>query len=215
VCDEAFPQADGWFSRFYAESRDWNAPYIVPFRPFAQDEVNATALYIWEPALIPGLLQPEGYARAVLERDPKATEGEIVERLAGRLERQKILTRDNPPDAWFLIDGGVLHRGIGGPKVMHEALRHLAETARRPNVTLQVMTAPMHIGLQGSLNIAETIGAETIAWLDDIAGGRLIEDPATIAALAARFRHLQTEALTPADSLDLIEHTAEERWTTS
>jgi transcriptional regulator with XRE-family HTH domain len=214
VCDEAFPQADGFFGRFYAESRDWNAPYIVPFRPFAQDEANATALYVWEPVLIPGLLQTEDYARAILTCDPKASDGEVAERLTGRMTRQKILFHNGSPDSWFVIDSAVLGREVGGPKVMQAALRHLAEMARRPNVTLQVLTAPMHLGLQGSLNIAETTGAETIAWLDDIAGGRLIEDPATVAAVAARFRHFQTEALTPADSLDLIEQTAEERWST-
>jgi hypothetical protein len=214
ICDEAFPSADGFFGRFYTESRDWNAPYIVPFRPFAQDEANATALYTWEPALIPGLLQTEDYARAILTCDPKASDGEVTERLTGRLSRQRIIFRTPPPDCWFVIDSAVLHREAGGPKVMHAALLHLAEIARRPHVTLQVMAASMHIGLQGSLNIVETTGAETIAWLDDIAGGKLIEDPATVAALAARFRHFQAGALTPADSIDLIEQTAEEKWTT-
>jgi hypothetical protein len=214
VCDDALPGADGWFGRFYAESRDWNAPYSVPFRPFAQDEADATTLYVWEPCLLPGLLQTEEYACAVLASCPGASAGEIAERVTGRLSRQQIFARSDPTEYWFVIDVTVLHREVGGPKVMHAALRHVADTAARPNITIQVLTASVHVGLQGSLNIAETRATETVAWLEDIVEGRFIKDRAGLAAAANRFRHLQAQALAPADSLSLIEQTAEGQWST-
>ncbi|MBV9448916.1 MAG: helix-turn-helix domain-containing protein [Streptosporangiaceae bacterium] len=214
VCDEAFPHFDGWFARFYAESRDWNAPFAVPFRPFTQDEAEATALYAFEPALVPGLLQTEDYARAVLSRHPNVSDGEVAERVAARLARQAVLTRDEPPLVWFVLDAAVLHSEVGGPKVMYEALRHVAEMSQHPNVTTQILTSSVHVGLQGSVWIAEKADASATASVEDMADGRLVEDAATVGMLATRFRHLQTEALAAADSLALIAQIAEERWNT-
>jgi transcriptional regulator with XRE-family HTH domain len=212
VCDEAFPQLGGWFTRFYAESRDWNAPFPPSFRPFAEDEAEATALYVFQFALVPGLLQTEDYARAVLSRHPNASDGEVAERVAARLARQAILARDEPPLTWFVLDAAVLHRDVGGPKVMYAALRHVAEMSRRPHITTQVLTTGAHVGLQGSFDIAEKAGATVTANLEDIADGRVVKDTATVSMVATRFRHLQTEALSAADSLALIEQIAEERW---
>ena len=212
VCDQAFPASGGWFTRFYIESRDWNAPFPAPFRPFAQDESEATALYVFEPVLIPGLLQTEDYARAVLSQHPNVSDGEVSERVTARMARQAVLARSDPPLVWFVLDAAVLHRPVGGPKVMHAALCHVAEVSRLPNVTIQILTSNVHVGLQGSVNIAETAGARTTANLEDMADGRLVNDHVTVSMVATRFRHLQTEALSAADSRALIEQIAEEKW---
>lgn len=130
VCDEAFPEMNGWFSRFYQDSRDWNQPFAEPFRTFAAYEAEATALYGYEHALIPGLLQTEAYARAALSRHPAVTDGEITERLAARMARQAVLARDDAPMAWFVMDESVLTRRVGSAKIMYDALTHLAAVSR-------------------------------------------------------------------------------------
>ncbi len=212
VCDEAFPSSDGWFTRFYVESRDWNPPFADAFRPFAEYEAEATVLYVFENSVIPGLLQTEEYAREILSRHPGVTDGEVTERVAARIARKGVLTCDDPTLAWFVLDVAALHREICDRKVMYKALRHLAEMALLPNVTVQTLTSRAHVGLQGAVNIAETTGAGTVANLADLADGRIVHDQAIVSLLATRFRHLQAEALSPVDSLAVIEQIAEEHY---
>jgi transcriptional regulator with XRE-family HTH domain len=118
----------GWLRPYHAELPEEYAAYI-------SFEAEARATRNYESLYIPGLLQTEDYARAILTCDPKASDGEVAERLTGRMARQKILSQNGSPDSWFVIDSAVLGREVGGRKVMYAALRHLAEMARRPNVT--------------------------------------------------------------------------------
>ena len=213
VCDEAFPEMNGWFSRFYQDSRDWNQPFAEPFRTFPQYEAEATALYGYEHAFIPGLLQTEDYAREVVSRHPTVTDGEVTERVAARIARQAVMARDNPPMSWWVIDETVLTRRIGSAKVMHDALTHLVVMSRRPRVCVQVLgDVGGHVGLQGAFSIAEQAGARTTVYLEDIADGRVTDDGGTVAAVSLRFRWLQAEALSPRASTDFIERIAEETW---
>lgn len=191
----------------------WNQPFAASFRPFTAYETAATALYTFEHSLIPGLLQTEAYAEAVLTRQPSVTPGEVAERVAARLERQAILYRDDPPMLWTVLDENVLTRRVGDAKIMHAALRHLADMSRRPNVILQVLAdADAHVGLQGSVQIAETASGDIAASLEDLADGRLIAESSTVAKLTMRFRWLQAEALPAGASRALIERIAEDKW---
>ena len=107
-----------------------------------------------------------------------------------------------------------LHREIGSPKIMHEALLHVADTARSPNVTVQVIPAngTYHLGLQGAFIIAERFGALARVFIEEAADGRTSDDAEMVNRLSVRFRHLQTVAMTPAESAGLIERIADERW---
>ena len=103
MCDRAFPDRGGWFSEFYAESRTWIAtpPW---FRSWVEHEQHAATLRLWQPCVLSGLLQTEEYARAILAVNPGVTEDQVSERLAARLARQAILTRDDPPSR--VVPGG-------------------------------------------------------------------------------------------------------------
>ena len=109
LCDQAFPGRAGWFSEFYEESCTWIAtpPW---FRSYVSHEQCARTLRNWFPSLIDGLLQTEDYARAILAVSPGVTEDEVSGRLAARMTRQTILTREDPPAAWFLVDEAALRR---------------------------------------------------------------------------------------------------------
>ena len=119
MCDRAFPDRDGWFGEFYAESRTWIAtpPW---FRSWVEHEQQAATLRIWQLGVLSGLLQTEQYARAILAVNPGVTEEQVSERLAARLARQAILARDDPdpPAAWFLVDEAALRRCVGSPEIM-------------------------------------------------------------------------------------------------
>ena len=206
MCDRAFPDRDGWFSEFYAESRTWIAtpPW---FRSWVEHEQQAATLRIWQLGVLSGLLQTEAYARAILTVEPGVTEDQVSERLAARLARQAILARDDPPAAWFLVDEAALRRCVGSPEAMAGQLPHLAGLARLPNVTIQVVPSIAHAGLLGGFAVAERA-----AYVETAVAGQVFEDAEIIAGLLTRFDTLRNEAFRGSESLALIERMCEE-WT--
>ena len=204
MCDRAFPDRDGWFSEFYAESRTWIAtpPW---FRSWVEHEQHAATLRISQLGVLSGLLQTEDYARAILTVEPGVTEDQVSERLAARLARQAILTRDDPPAAWFLVDEAALRRHVGSPDVMAAQLAHLAGVARLPNVTIQVVPNIAHAGLLGGFAVAERA-----AYVETAVAGQVFEDADIIAGLLTRFDTLRNEAFRGSESLTLIERMCEE-----
>ena len=201
----------GIFERI--EERLHGVPFSAGFRPFQPHEAEAAELRLFQHTLLPGLLQTEDYARAVLSKHPNATAEEISERVAGRLNRQVILDRAVPPPPvlWVLLDENVLRREIGSPKIMHEQLLHLVELSQRPNITIQVISRiGAHPGLHGAFAIAETQDHRTIVYLETAADGQTVEDPGTAADMALMFDTLRTEAYKGSETLALIERVAEE-----
>ena len=207
------PGTPGTFGRLVVRLR--NLPFPASFRSFAPHEAEATALYIFEHSMIPGLLQTEAYARAILETHPDVTEDVVIQRLAGRLSRQEILDRDDPPPpvVCALLDQSTLNREIGGPVAMRDQLVHLVAMSRRPNITVQVIpNTGAHPGLLGAFTVADLGGSPGIVNLEDIADGRVTEDAATVSMVALRFHSLRGDALSKGASRDLIEGVIQERW---
>ena len=207
------PGTPGTFGRLVARLR--NLPFPASFRSFAPHEAEATALYTFEHSFIPGLLQTQAYARAVLEAYPDVTEDVVSERLAGRLSRQAILERDDPPPpvVCALIDQSALNREIGGPAVMRDQLAHLVAMSRRPNITVQIIpNAGTHPGLLGAFTVADLGGLPGIVNIEDITEGRVSEDAAMVSMVALRFHSLRGDALSRGASRDLIEGVIQERW---
>ena len=206
MCDEAFPDRDGWFTEFYAESRTWIAtpPW---FRSWVEHEQQAATLRIWQLGVLSGLLQTEDYARAILAVEPGVTDDDVNARLTARLKRQALLTRDDPPAAWFLVDEAALSRRIGSPDVMAAQLGHLAGLARLPNVTIQVVPNIAHAGLLGGFAVAEHA-----AYVETAVAGQVFEDAGNMAGLLTRFDTLRSEAFRGSESLTLIERMCKE-WT--
>ena len=205
MCDRAFPDRDGWFGEFYAESRTWIAtpPW---FRSWVEHEQQAATLRIWQLGVLSGLLQAEQYARAILTVEPGVTEDQVNERLAARLARQAILIREDPPAAWFLVDEAALRRCVGSAGIMAGQLAHLLGVTRLPNVTIQVVPDIEHAGLLGGFAIAEHA-----AYVETAVAGQVFEDAEIIAGLLTRFDTLRNEALRGSESLALIERMCE-RW---
>jgi hypothetical protein len=206
------PGTPGTFGRLVIRLR--RLPFKASFRSFVPHEAEATALYVCEHSFVPGLLQTEDYARAVLMKHLDATEDLVDERLAGRLARQAILDREDPPPPllYVLMDQNVLNREIGGPDVMRAQLEHLVAMSKRPNISVQIIpNTAAHLGLNGASTVADLGAGPSIVNLEDIADGQVTEDAATVSMVAARFHSLRGDALPKAASRDLIEGVIRER----
>jgi transcriptional regulator with XRE-family HTH domain len=213
ACSATF--ANEWFLRFWKDSQTWGADaFPQSLREFAAYEAEAVTLWACEHSLVPGLLQVEDYALACLERHPDTLPEQAAERAAARIARQSVLERDRPPRFWVLVDESALHREVGGPKVMAAQMQRLAEMARWPNITVQLLSMKgAHVGLSGGFVVAETPEI-TVAYLDHQADAMTVDSPATVALLCSRFDSLRTEAYRGSESLMLIEEAAD-RWTGS
>ena len=195
------------------EKRLRGIPFSAGFRPFQPYEAEATTLRLFEHTLIPGLFQTEDYARATLAAHPHTSADVVEERVAARLARQEILTREDPPSPilWVLLDENVLRREVGNRKVMHDQVGHLAAMAGRPAITVQVIpSSVVHPGLHGAFAIAELPDMPAIVYLETARGGQTIEDPSAGADLSVRFDALRTEALAGSASVRLIEKVMDE-----
>jgi transcriptional regulator with XRE-family HTH domain len=184
------------------------------FQEWADIEAQATVLRWYEPLVVPGLLQTEDYARAILSARPDGNLSDLDEQVAARLARQAVLDRTDAPQLWCILDEGVLHRAIGGTKVMRSQLYRLAEVAEHPKTTIQIIRAnDAHSGLLGAFIIADLDGKPSEAYLETAAEGQVTDSSSAVAHVALSFDRLRADAESRAVSRDLIRKVAEERWT--
>jgi len=216
---DAVPELDtrGGLARLWGNLRKGLRHRAVPgwFQPWTHFEAQAATLRSYEPLLVPGLLQTQDYARAILAARPGGKHDDLDDQVAARIGRQAILVRADPPQLWCVVDEGVLHRCIGGPKVMHGQLEHLADLAENPQTTIQVIpaSAGAHAGLLGGFVIADLDGSPGMVYLETAAEGQIADSPAIVAHAMLRFDALRSEALPRAASRDLIMKVAAEKWT--
>jgi transcriptional regulator with XRE-family HTH domain len=199
-CDDVFPERRGWFSEFYGESRHW--PEVpASFKSWPEYEDKAANLRDWSPSIVTGLLQTEDYARALISVQPHISQGTITARLANRMQRQsRVLNRDDPPSAWFVIDELSLYREVGSAEVMAAQLRHLLDVATMPKVTIQVLPAVTH-----PVNASGFLMADDSVWIEHAAGGFVYTEKETCSGIALRFDSLRGECYRVSESLALIE----------
>jgi hypothetical protein len=203
-CDAAFPERKGWFLEYYSELRGWSE---VPasFRSWPEYEDSAVRLHDWSPSIVTGLLQTEDYARALIATLPGVTGDTVAARLAARMERQKrVLHRAGPPRAWFLVDELSLYREVGGREVMARQMRHLAEAAALPHVTVQVLPAVAH-----PVNASGFMMADEAVWAEHVAGGFVYTDEGTVSEIALRFDTLRGECRRVSETGRLLERMAQ------
>jgi transcriptional regulator with XRE-family HTH domain len=196
-----------------ARRKGWWHTYgrVLPtwFEAFVGLESEAVRLRDFQPLVMPGLLQTEEYARAVLRAAPNAGSTEDIERqVALRMDRQAILAQPSPPDLWVVLSESVLRADVGGPAVMRAQLRRLLEVAERPNVTLQVLpfSNAAHVDPISPFTILEFPEAAdpTVVYLEHLTGCLFLETLDEIRRYTVVFDHLRAEALGIGQSADLI-----------
>ncbi|OXM64432.1 MULTISPECIES: helix-turn-helix domain-containing protein [Amycolatopsis] len=192
----------------------WQAYKEVFTGTFVGLEADASSLRAFQALLVPGLLQTEPYARAVIRAmRPDAGESDIQRRVAARTARQQLLTDPNPPEYWAVIDEAVLHRVVGGPEVMAHQAERLLAVAQLPHVTIQVVPfgAGAHPGMEGPfliLGFPEQADPDVV-YVDSTSGGFFLELPPDVRRYILMFDHLRATALKPDDSVEVIAAAAE------
>lgn len=188
----------------------WHAYRDVPVVPASIGlEDTATAMRMYAALLVPGLLQTRDYASAVLRALQPGLDAEEFERWVDlRIRRQSLLDRADAPALWAILDEAALRRPVGGPQVMAEQLRRLAEAAGRPNVTLQVLPfgAGEHAGMDGGFTIFgfSRSADSDVVHLDNTTGDLYLENPEEIQRYNEVFEQLHTAALGADESLALV-----------
>ncbi len=190
----------GWWHDYSDMLAGW-------FEEYLGLEEAAVSIRTYEAQLVPGLLQTEDYARAVIlleYSNPK----EINRRTSLRIARQAILSRPEPTSLWAVLDEAALKRPMGGVRVMRAQLQHLIDVAQQPNVTIQILpfAAGGHAAAGGSfsvLNFAED-DLPDMVYLEQLASAQYLDRPDVVATYLQVLERLRVEASSPADSLKTL-----------
>jgi transcriptional regulator with XRE-family HTH domain len=214
----------GEIDAFLALSRDASKPGwwhsyddVLPswFRAAAGLEESASLIRAYEPQVVPGLLQTEGYIRAITAASsPAATEDSTERAVALRLARQQLLGRPDPPEYRVVLDETVLRRTIGGHKVMRAQLEHLIQAAGQPQVTIQVIpfAAGWHPALYGMFNIFRFPAAQLpdIVYTEALTGAYYLDRPDESARYTEALDRLCAQAASPERTVTILGEIAKE-----
>ncbi|MEU3505624.1 helix-turn-helix transcriptional regulator [Streptomyces hundungensis] len=191
--------------------------YPALFQDYAMLEQQAVVLRLYATLVIHGLFQTEEYARALIGGGyPPLSEERVEELVEARMARRTLFDRDPVALIEVVLEESVLRRVIGGADVMRGQMLHLAECARRRNVTIQVLpmdcgVAGEHAGDRGGMTLAETPEHDHLVYLESQDESMLIVDPAKVSTYAQRYAKIRSQALDPRQSLGFIEQLAGEQ----
>lgn len=202
---------DGLLYRIWlAASRDRSAIRVADL---VEAERRATAIRSYHPVYVPGLLQVEPYARALLEagRFSGVSHDEIDERVSTRLYRQEILTLGLLKAYWVILDEAVLHRNIGGAKIMRQQLTHLLGCTRHKFINIQLMPfASFAFPASGPMTILDIDGEGPVVHLDGPVAVQTTSDPGILDECVQQFDVLRSQASSLPESVRMIESRLEE-----
>lgn len=168
------------------------------FRPWLEAECNAQQLWCYHPTLIPGLLQTENYARAVIRADDMLCDDEVEKRVGVRLDRQAVLSRPQPPKLVAVIEEAVLRRADEGFRgLMTQQITHLLQCIERPHISVHIIPAEVstHVGLAGPFTLARGDDGGWVGHLENQLGGTTVDKDDDVAILIARWESVRSEAL--------------------
>jgi transcriptional regulator with XRE-family HTH domain len=196
-----------------ADTQEWLRPYHADlpeeYTAYISFEAEASQVRNYESLFIPGLLQTEDYAHAVIAGVvPTASSMDVEHRVKARTDRQALLTRGSPLRLSAIVDEAALRRVVGGPDVMAAQLTHLNVLGAAPHITVQVIafSAGAHVGMPGSFSLMSFPDSADpeIIYIDNLAGDLFLEAEADIVRFSSMFESLRTIALDPDDSAALI-----------
>lgn len=195
------------------KQRGWWQEFDLPYANYVGLEAEAASISQYESDIVPGLLQVEGYARAIFQAgDPPLDTSAIEGRIQARIRRQALLDRDDAPLLHCVLDEGALRRPIGGPAVMHAQLARVISAAGLPKVTFQVIPFAVgaHPGLDSNfviLEIAEPT-VNDVVYVEGAVGNIYLETAADLVRYRRIFSRLQSMALDPEGSVALVSRIA-------
>jgi hypothetical protein len=178
-------------------------------------EAAASWIHSYEAQVVPGLLQTEDYARAMMRHArPGTAEPDIDRRVHVRMARQSLLIQSDPLDLWVVLDETVFHRLVGGATVMRVQLDRLLDAGRLPNVTLQVLPFAVgaHVAMDGPFTILgyDDAADPDVVFAENAAGGLFLEKDEELSQYHDIFDRLRATALPPDQSAAYIADRLEE-----
>ncbi|GHE28414.1 XRE family transcriptional regulator [Streptomyces vinaceus] len=188
----------------------WNSYGDIPYGAYIGLEAEAAAIRLYEPLVVPGLLQTPAYARAVIAGTiPLITPEKAAARLQVRLRRQdRLRTPGNPLRLWVVLDESVLRRVVGSREVMREQLDHLTHLSAQPHITVQVLPHDVgaHPGVSGQFSLLEfaEAGDVSVVYLERFTSDLYLEKRSDVRLYRDMYAHLQAQALSPDDTRYLV-----------
>ncbi|MGY1456210.1 helix-turn-helix domain-containing protein [Streptomyces sp. SS8] len=188
----------GWWHRFRSVLPDWFSLYVSL-------ESEADLIRSYEPHCVPGLLQTEEYARALLRTGfPRADEEELDRRVALRMGRQQLLAKPDAPRLWAVLDEQVLRRPVGGAGVMRAQIDRLVEVCAAPGISLQIMpfSAGPHPGMFGPFQLFRFSYPELpdIIYTESLTGAVYIDERPEVTTYLEALDRMVTQALPVQDT---------------
>jgi Domain of unknown function (DUF5753)/Helix-turn-helix domain len=194
--------ATPWYQKFQDVVPDW-------FHVFVGLEEAAQLIRVYEVQFVPGLLQTEEYARAIIMQGaPGVDPDEVERRVALRMGRQKLLTRENPPRYWVIMDEAALRRPMGGRDVHVAQIERLIDLVGEPNITLQVM--PFKYGGHAADGGAFTImrfpetDLPDVVYMEYLTGAHYIDKPEEVERYAAVMERLSVAGTSPDRTREIL-----------
>lgn len=192
----------GWWHRYNDVIPNW-------FNDYVGLEESASRIQSYEHQFVPGLLQTEAYARAVMTHGrPDLADDEVERRVQLRLNRQKLLARQNAPKLWAVVDESALHRHIGGPEVIKGQINALIEAAKMPHISLQILTYDHTTNAaEGAFTLLRFAEEElpTIVYVEHLTGALYLDRPDEIEIYSRVHDTLAVDAETPENSRHLLQ----------
>ena len=202
-----------------ARQKGWWHPYkAVLTGAYVGLEAAARSVRAYEQQVVPGLLQTEAYASAMIAgARPDITAEEVARRVRVRMARQSLLTQDDPLNLRVVLDEAVVSRPVGGDAVMRAQVERLIETAGLPNVSVQVLSFSVgaHAGMDGTFAILDfpEPGDPAVVYAENATGGVFLEKHDEVGKYSFIFDHIRAAALDPEETVALLsELTKEPLW---
>ncbi|WP_284117346.1 helix-turn-helix domain-containing protein [Streptomyces fragilis] len=192
----------------------WHSFGDIPYSVYIGLETDAASLRVYDPQVVPGLLQTRRYAESLITGAlPETAAADIEKRVQVRLRRQqRINARENPLRLWTVLDEAALCRIVGTKAVMREQLEHLVEQSELPHVTVQVIPFTMgaHPGLNGQYAILEFPDASdsSVVYIEGVTSDLYLEKPNDVQKYSVMYEHLRAQALNVEQSRQYIEDIA-------
>jgi transcriptional regulator with XRE-family HTH domain len=188
--------------------RAWWQSYDLAYATYAGLEAEAVSISAFQSSIVHGLLQTADYARAGHEGAmPRLASDRIEMQIEAKLTRQRILTRDNPPSFSVVLDEAALRRMVGGRHVMADQLTRILDLSARPDITVQVLPFELgaHPAVESNFTILELPDpAPGVVFVEGLIGSTYLERPEDLERYREIFGQLQSIALSPQDTADLI-----------
>ncbi len=188
----------------------WHAFGDVPYSVYIGLETDAASLRVYDPQVVPGLLQTQAYAEALIHGAlPEVAQADIEKRVKVRMRRQdRISSTEYPLRMWTVLDEAALRRVVGDKQIMIQQLERLIEVSRLPHVTVQVLPFKMgaHPGVSGQYAILEFPDAadSSVVYIEGVTSDLYLEKAQDVQLYTVMYEHLRAQALNADQSRDFI-----------